>query len=98
MKLCKWCDNNFKPSVSYQVYCGQKCRDEATKEKILKRHQALKIKKRKGKDRRCKNCKEPLSIYTDGPLCDFCDIDPALVSKALKRLKRLGIIEYEQQS
>ena len=97
MKLCKWCDNHFKPTVSYQVYCGTECRDAATKEKILKRHQVLKIQKRKGRSRKCRNCKESLSIYTDGPLCVFCEIDPLMVSKALKEMKRLGIIDYEQR-
>lgn len=98
MKPCSWCDNKFKPKVSYQIYCSIVCRDNATKEKIVERQKILRNKKRKSKTRRCKNCKEKLSIYHDGPLCNFCNIDPTMVSKALRDLKRLGIIDYEQQS
>lgn len=97
MKLCNWCDKTFKPTVSYQIYCSEQCRTDATKEKIVERHKILKRQKRLGKIRQCKNCKENLSVYSDGPLCDFCEIDPNLVSKALKELKKLGIIDYEQK-
>ena len=97
MKPCSWCDNKFSPKVSYQIYCSDECREQATKEKILERHKALRYKKRKNKARKCKNCQEPLSIYNDENLCVFCDIDPNMVNKALRELKRLGIINYEQR-
>lgn len=98
MKLCSWCDNKFISKISYQIYCSDECRTSATKQKISERQKILRIKKRKNKIRKCKNCKEKLSIYHDGPLCNFCNIDPNMVSKALKELKRLGVIDYEQQS
>lgn len=98
MKPCSWCDNKFQPKVSYQIYCSTDCRDNATKTKIVERQKILRSKKRKNKIRRCKNCKEQLSVYQDGFLCNFCNIDPTMVSKALRELKRLGIIDYEQQS
>ena len=34
MKQCDRCDTRFSPKVSYQIYCSEKCRDEATREKI----------------------------------------------------------------
>jgi hypothetical protein len=37
VKLCERCNTNFSPKVSYQIYCGTKCRDDATKEKITER-------------------------------------------------------------
>lgn len=98
MKPCSWCDNKFKPKVSYQIYCSSECRNSATKEKILERQKILKNKKRRKQIRKCRNCQETLSIYQDGPLCNFCNIDPNMVSKALRDLKKLGVIEYEQQS
>lgn len=99
MKLCNnfECSVYFEPKVSYQVYCSDTCREQATKEKISQRYKETKSKKRIGKDRRCRNCKEKLSVYADGPLCNFCTIDPNLVSKALKELKKLGIVDYEQK-
>ena len=98
MKLCNRmdCGNTFEPKVSYQVYCGEECREIATKEKITERYKTIKQKKRKGKRRNCRNCGSKLSTYVDGPLCYFCNIDPKLVNKALKELKQLGVIEYEQ--
>lgn len=98
MKICSWCDNKFNTKVSYQIYCSEECRTLATKQKIAERQKVLKNKKRKDKIRVCRNCEEKLSIYHDGPLCSFCDIDPYMVSKALRELKKLGIIDYEQQS
>lgn len=97
MKLCSWCDTSFKPAVTYQIYCSEQCRELATKEKIAERHKVLKRKKRLGKVRVCRNCQDQLSAYNDNLLCDSCEFDPVLVNKALKELKRLGIIEYEQE-
>ncbi len=90
MKHCKWCDNQFKTNVSYQIYCSTSCRDAATKEKIAIRYAMSRRTRRKGKDRVCKSCGTPLSIYNDDVLCLHCDINPKDVSKALKDLKGLA--------
>jgi hypothetical protein len=87
MKNCKWCDNNFKSDISYQIYCSPECRDAATKEKISQRYLIARRQRRKGKDRRCKMCDEKLSIYNDDSLCTKCNINPSDVSKALKEIK-----------
>ena len=39
MKLCNRCETPFKPKVSYQIYCGDVCREESTKIKIAERYQ-----------------------------------------------------------
>ena len=46
MNNCKCCDNNFEPTVSYQIYCSPNCRDIATKEKIAARYLQSKRQKR----------------------------------------------------
>lgn len=92
MKLCKWCDTYFKPSVSYQIYCSSECRNSATKGKIVERHRALKVQKRKNKVRKCAgNCGTILSIYNDSKYCDHCLIDEKQVEKRLKEIKNMGI-------
>jgi len=98
VKLCNRfeCGQYFDPKVSYQVYCSENCRDIATKEKIAERYKATRQKRRKKKIRKCRNCESPMSVYIEGPLCYFCNIDPKMVSKALKELKKLGVIDYEQ--
>lgn len=90
MKHCSWCDNLFKPQVSYQIYCSEECRSSATKEKIALRYTQTKRQKRKGKDRRCKQCNEKLSMYNDDVLCGKCNINPKEVVKALKDIKRMA--------
>lgn len=90
MKHCQWCDNSFSPAVSYQIYCGPECREQATKEKIAERYALIRIKKRRNKDRRCKQCKSKLSTYNDGPLCSACFINFKEVNSALKFLKELS--------
>lgn len=90
MKTCKWCDNEFKSNVSYQIYCSEECRELATKEKIAQRYIQTRRQKRKGKNRLCKKCNEKLSIYNDEPLCIKCNINPADVKKALKDLKGMA--------
>lgn len=90
MKLCKWCDTYFKPSVSYQIYCSIECRNEATKEKIVERHRILRRQKRKNKIRYCAgNCGTILSLYNDDKYCDHCLVDFKLVDKKLKEIKNL---------
>lgn len=90
MKHCSWCDHAFDNSVTYQIYCSAECRDAATKEKIAARYMQTRRQNRKGKERNCKNCGSPLSIYNDDPICYQCQINPGDVAKALKDLKRLS--------
>jgi len=47
-------------------------------------------KKRVGKNRRCLNCNEELSIYNDEPLCHNCDVNPKDVGKAIKEIKGIA--------
>ena len=95
MKLCERCDNHFEPKVSYQIYCGEVCRDDATKEKITERYQITRRQKRIGKKRLCLGgCGEQLSIYNDAGFCSNCNISKKEVDKMLKQLK--GIVDYEQ--
>ena len=86
-KHCEWCDNQFEAKLNYQIYCSAECRDAATKEKIAARYIYARRQKRKGKDRKCKNCNQPLSIYNDDPLCIECNVNPKDVNKALKQIK-----------
>jgi hypothetical protein len=90
MKHCSWCDNVFNTQINYQIYCSTKCRDDATKEKIAARYLITRRQKRIGKDRKCKNCKEELSIYNDDSLCNSCNVNPSDVEKALKEIKRIA--------
>ena len=91
MKLCKWCDTYFNPSVSYQIYCSAECRNSATKGKIIERHKVIKRQKRKNKTRLCLGgCGTILSIYNDSKYCDHCLIDKKQVDKKLKEIKNLN--------
>jgi hypothetical protein len=90
MKNCRWCDKDFNTKISYQIYCSEECRDNATKEKIAERYILNRRQKRKGKNRICKMCGEKLSIYNDEPLCIKCNINPNDVKKALKEIKGLS--------
>ena len=96
MKLCSRCDNPFISKVSYQIYCGEECRDEATKEKIANRYRITRRKKRLGKERFCLGgCGFALSIYNDSGFCSNCNVSKKQVDKMLKKVK--GFIEYEQE-
>lgn len=89
MKQCNWCENAFKPAVSYQVYCSPECRSSATKEKIVARYLATKRKKRKPK--LCAGgCGIMLSIYNDDALCNSCKINNKDVERVLKMVKKLS--------
>lgn len=91
MKQCSWCNNDFKPAVTYQIYCSAKCRDAATKEKIVARYSVAKRQKRKNKIRKCEGgCGITLSIYNDDSLCNACKINNKDVFKVLKKIK--GIV------
>lgn len=95
MKQCERCDNRFKPKVSYQIYCSQQCREEATKEKIYDRYQITRRQKRKGKKRKCLGgCGVQLSIYNDSGFCSNCNVSRKAVEKMVKELK--GYFDYEQ--
>lgn len=90
MKTCEWCDNQFNPSVSYQIYCSPECRENATKEKIVERHKVLRRQKRKSKKRVCANgCGATLSIYNDDILCNNCGVNTKQVEKKIKEIKML---------
>jgi hypothetical protein len=96
LKLCNKCDVYFTPKVSYQVYCTELCRQEATKEKIAERYQLTRRQKRKGKEKKCLGgCDTKLSIYNDSGFCANCNVSKKAVDKMLKELK--GFIEYEQE-
>ena len=97
MKLCSnfECENYFTPKVSYQIYCSNSCRDQATKSKIAERYQLTRRQKRKNKDRRCLGgCGVQLSIYNDSGFCSNCNVSKKAVDKMLKTIK--GYFDYEQ--
>ena len=96
MKLCNRCDAGFEPKVSYQIYCGDACREEATKIKIAQRYQITRRQKRRGKKRHCASgCGEQLSIYNDSGFCSNCNVNKKEVDKMLKQIK--GFFDYERE-
>lgn len=97
MKSCERCDTKFKPKVSYQIYCSEQCRTEATKEKIAERYQITRRQKRKNKKRICLGgCGQVLSIYNDDGFCANCNVSKKAVDKMLKQIK--GYFDYEQDN
>ena len=71
MKICEWCENEFSPTVSYQIYCSPECRSQATKIKIAEKQAINKRRKRYGKDRKCaRGCGTILSSYNDVNYCE----------------------------
>ena len=95
MRLCERCDKSFKPKVSYQIYCGDECREIATKNKIAERYQITRRQRRKGKKRLCLGgCGKQLSIYNDSGFCANCNVSKKAVDKMLKQIK--GYFDYEQ--
>lgn len=96
MKQCERCDTKFKPKVSYQIYCSDACREEATKEKIAERYQVKRRQKRIGKVRLCQGgCGTKLSIYNDSGFCANCNVSKKTVDKMIRELK--GYIEYDKE-
>ena len=97
MKNCQWCDAAFQPRVSYQIYCSDECREQATKEKIAQRYAMTRRNRMIGKPRKCKGCGKPLSVYNDDNLCTTCVVDPTEVSKTLREIKGMakGKNKYE---
>jgi hypothetical protein len=87
-KHCNWCDSGFESTVSYQIYCSAECRSEATKEKVAIKY--AQKRRKNAKNRKCKSCETPLSIYNDDVLCPVCIIIPSEVAKALKDVKGLA--------
>lgn len=97
MKLCSRCDTRFVPKVTYQIYCSEQCRDDATKEKIAERYKITRRQKRMGKKRLCLGgCGQELSIYNDSGFCSNCNVSKKAVDKMMKQLK--GFIDYEQDN
>lgn len=95
MKQCDRCDNKFTPKVSYQIYCSEQCREEATRDKIAERYKITRRQKRKGKIRKCLGgCDQVLSIYNDDGFCSNCNISKKAVDKMLKQIR--GYFDYEQ--
>jgi uncharacterized protein YmfQ (DUF2313 family) len=95
VKQCNRCDSKFKPKVTYQIYCSEKCRDLATKEKIAERYQITRRQKRIGKTRKCLGgCGVQLSIYNDSGFCSNCNVSKKTVDKMIKEIK--GYFDYEQ--
>jgi hypothetical protein len=90
MKTCQWCDAAFEPKVSYQIYCSEQCREEATKEKINQRYIIARRNKMMSKPKQCKACHKPLSVYNDESLCASCIVDPKEVSRTLREMKGLA--------
>lgn len=95
MKSCSRCENKFNPKVSYQIYCSEECREEATKEKIAERYLVIRRQKRIGKNRVCRGgCGVQLSIYNDEGFCANCNVSEKMVDKTLKKIK--GYFDYGQ--
>lgn len=86
-KHCQRCDVHFETKVSYQIYCSTECREQATKEKIAQRYALTRRSRRVGKERKCKSCNIPLSVYNDEDLCSECSVNPLDVKKALREIK-----------
>lgn len=98
MKQCNWCGNDFKSTITYQIYCSSSCRTEATKEKIAERHKVLRRQKRRSKERFCSGgCGKKLSVYNDNILCDACYVSKKDWNKKIKEIKAM-MHEYEDDT
>jgi hypothetical protein len=90
MKTCQWCEQAFEPRVSYQIYCSNECRDEATKEKIAQKYAIARRNRMMGKVRLCRSCGNQMSVYNDDYICNLCIVDPKDVLAELKKIKGLS--------
>jgi hypothetical protein len=95
MLYCRWCDKQFSPNTTKQIYCSSECRQEASKEKILERYHLQKRKNRKGKEKKCGGgCNTLLSIYNDSGICDNCLVHQSKMKNFMRELK--NYFDYEQ--
>ena len=95
MLYCRWCDKQFSPNTTKQIYCNSECRQEASKEKILERYHLQKRKNRKGKEKKCGGgCNTLLSIYNDSGICDNCLVHQSKMKTFMRELK--NYFDYEQ--
>jgi hypothetical protein len=95
MLYCRWCDKQFSPNTTKQIYCNSECRQEASKEKILERYHLQKRKNRKGKEKKCGGgCNTLLSIYNDSGICDNCLVHQSKMKTFMRELK--DYFDYEQ--
>ena len=90
MKQCDWCRRSFEPAVSFQIYCSEECRAEATKHNQALKSKERKLNRRKQKKRICANsdCNNVLSIYNDSKYCASCFFSEHVVLRELDNLKR----------
>ena len=96
MSFCIWCDKEFSPSSTKQIYCSPECRQEASKEKILERYQIEKRRKRVGKEKKCAGgCGTYLSVYNDSQMCDNCLVNKRKFNNFIKELK--DYFDYQQK-
>jgi hypothetical protein len=96
MKYCTWCDKEFESVSAKQIYCGAECRQEASKQKIVERYEAEKIKKRIGKNRRCAGgCGTLLSIYNEMGICDNCVVHKKKMQSFMREIKEY--FDYESK-
>lgn len=96
MAYCTWCDSDFVPSSSKQIYCSVECRQKASKEKIEQRNKAEKIKSRIGKEKQCAGgCGTILSIYNDEGICNMCIEHKRKMNAFIKELK--GYFDYSKK-
>lgn len=67
------CSNEFKKTTHNQKYCSDECCREATNKKIREKYYEQK-ERLAGKKRLCsvKSCKNVLSRYNDGSICNTC--------------------------
>lgn len=95
MLFCLWCDKEFSPNSTRQIYCSLECRQDAGRQKILERYHIEKRKKRQGKEKVCAGgCGTYLSIYNDSGMCDNCLTHRKKMNKFVKELKEY--FDYEQ--
>jgi len=98
LKQCSWCSNYFAANVSYQIYCSSECREEATKEKIVERHKAIRRQKNSKKIRMCAGkCGTKLSVYNEHTLCNSCYVNKKEVNRKIKEI-RMFMHDYQNDT